>query len=144
MFWFFVTVSGQQPSMAEHDHNVLFIFGDSLFDGGNNKYINNNSYEESNYPYGYTFFTSATGRACDGRIVPDFIGKQIPNTSNNVHIELLLLSAVGSLTQNSCLQRSTRSCLLFRHRCSPVQTSLMEPTSPREEAPFSIHTVQPI
>lgn len=79
-FSFFKTGSSQGPSGAEHDHNILFVFGDSLFDGGNNKYINNSSYRESNYPYGYTYFPSATGRVCDGRIVPDFIGKPIPDT----------------------------------------------------------------
>lgn len=53
---------------------ALFVFGDSLFDPGNNQYINGTKPDASSYyPYGETFFKHATGRISDGRIVPDFI-----------------------------------------------------------------------
>lgn len=92
-FPFFNTVSNQDPSKAaEHGHNVLFVFGDSLFDGGNNMYINSKSYPASSYPYGYTYFTNATGRVCDGRIVPDFIGK----STTDFHSEMLFNSSLIS------------------------------------------------
>ncbi|TKY64214.1 GDSL esterase/lipase 1 [Spatholobus suberectus] len=58
----------------EKEHKALFVFGDSLFDPGNNDYINRSSREASTYrPYGESFFKYPTGRFSDGRLVPDFI-----------------------------------------------------------------------
>ncbi|KAK2970482.1 hypothetical protein RJ640_023665, partial [Escallonia rubra] len=62
----------------EHGHDgkrvPLFIFGDSLFDAGNNNYIN--TVARANFwPYGETFFKYPTGRFCDGRLIPDFIAE---------------------------------------------------------------------
>ncbi|GMP66282.1 hypothetical protein CsSME_00026698 [Camellia sinensis var. sinensis] len=53
---------------------ALFVFGDSLFDPGNNQYIYRSKPGASNYyPYGQAFFNHPTGRLCDGCIIPDFI-----------------------------------------------------------------------
>ncbi|XP_061361893.1 GDSL esterase/lipase 5-like [Gastrolobium bilobum] len=58
------------------NHRALFIFGDSLFDTGNNDYINATTFLQANYPpYGETFFNYPTGRFSDGRIIPDFIAE---------------------------------------------------------------------
>ncbi|KAK2987359.1 hypothetical protein RJ640_023660, partial [Escallonia rubra] len=62
----------------EHGHDgkhvPLFIFGDSIFDPGNNNYIN--TFAQANFwPYGETFFKYPTGRFCDGRLIPDFIAE---------------------------------------------------------------------
>ncbi|XP_059456687.1 GDSL esterase/lipase 1-like isoform X2 [Corylus avellana] len=54
-------------------HAALFIFGDSLFDAGNNVFINGPTADF--WPYGETFFKHPTGRCCDGRLVPDFIAE---------------------------------------------------------------------
>ncbi|KAF8406823.1 hypothetical protein HHK36_005944 [Tetracentron sinense] len=57
---------------------ALFIFGDSVFDSGNNNYINTTTATQSHFlPYGETFFKYPTGRFSDGRLIPDFIGKII-------------------------------------------------------------------
>jgi len=57
------------------EHAALFVFGDSLFDVGNNNYINTTADYQANYsPYGETFFKYPTGRFSDGRVLPDFIG----------------------------------------------------------------------
>ncbi|KAF8393687.1 hypothetical protein HHK36_021934 [Tetracentron sinense] len=57
-------------------HVAFFIFGDSLFDAGNNNYINTTTDSQANFwPYGETFFKYPTGRLSDGRIIPDFIAK---------------------------------------------------------------------
>lgn len=54
---------------------ALFIFGDSLFDVGNNNYINTTTLDQANFwPYGETYFKSPTGRFSDGRLITDFIG----------------------------------------------------------------------
>ena len=61
---------------SPNKHDALFIFGDSLFDAGNNNYINTSSNNQANYaPYGENFFKYPSGRFSDGRIIPDFIGK---------------------------------------------------------------------
>ncbi|XP_022159717.1 GDSL esterase/lipase 1-like [Momordica charantia] len=54
----------------------LFVFGDSLYDVGNNNYINTTAGAQANFPpYGETFFKFPTGRFCDGRVIPDFIAE---------------------------------------------------------------------
>ncbi|KAB1218306.1 GDSL esterase/lipase 1 [Morella rubra] len=63
-------------SNPEAEHKALFVFGDSLFDPGNNQYLN--ASEEgggTSWPYGETFFKHPTGRLSDGRLVPDFIAQ---------------------------------------------------------------------
>uniref|UniRef100_A0A0R0FWM5 Uncharacterized protein n=1 Tax=Glycine max TaxID=3847 RepID=A0A0R0FWM5_SOYBN len=51
---------------------ALFVFGDSLFDVGNNNYSNTTADNQANYsPYEKTNY----GRFSDGRVIPDFIGK---------------------------------------------------------------------
>ncbi|XP_059456469.1 GDSL esterase/lipase 1-like isoform X1 [Corylus avellana] len=57
-------------------HASLFIFGDSLYDPGNNNYINTTTDFQANFgPYGETFFKYPTGRFSDGRVIPDFIAE---------------------------------------------------------------------
>lgn len=63
-------------SVHHRKHAALFIFGDSLFDVGNNNYINTSTNFQANFfPYGETFFGYSTGRVSDGRLIPDIIGK---------------------------------------------------------------------
>ncbi|XP_030487607.2 GDSL esterase/lipase 1-like [Cannabis sativa] len=52
----------------------LFIFGDSLFDAGNNNYIKTIG-QANYYPYGETFFKYPSGRFCNGRLISDFIAE---------------------------------------------------------------------
>nr|GMC84537.1 GDSL esterase/lipase 1-like [Ipomoea batatas] len=54
---------------------VMFVFGDSLFDAGNNNYINTTYDFKANFPpYGETYFPAhPTGRFADGRLIPDYI-----------------------------------------------------------------------
>ncbi|KAE8722709.1 GDSL esterase/lipase 5 [Hibiscus syriacus] len=57
------------------NHVALFIFGDSLFDPGNNNYINTATDFQANFiPYGETF-KYPTGRFSNGRLIPDFIAQ---------------------------------------------------------------------
>nr|GMC82407.1 GDSL esterase/lipase 1-like [Ipomoea batatas] len=65
------------PHYYQKKNNVaLFAFGDSLFDPGNNNYINTTTLLQANFwPYGESFFKDPTGRFSDGRIVPDFIAE---------------------------------------------------------------------
>ncbi|KAL6134695.1 hypothetical protein ACLB2K_066923 [Fragaria x ananassa] len=69
-------------SIEEHGDDrykaALFVFGDSLFEAGNNGYLPYVTIEMDAaiaWPYGETFFHYPTGRFSDGRIVPDFIAK---------------------------------------------------------------------
>ncbi|CAK7338953.1 unnamed protein product [Dovyalis caffra] len=54
---------------------ALFIFGDSLYDVGNNNYLKDALGRVNMMPYGETFFKHPTGRASDGRLIPDFIAE---------------------------------------------------------------------
>ena len=72
-------------------HVALFIFGDSLFDAGNNNYINTTVNYQANFePYGESFFKYPTGRFSNGRLIPDFIGKMLLY----MHLLLSLRSAL--------------------------------------------------
>ena len=52
---------------------ALYVFGDSLFDSGNNNLLP--TLCKANFPpYGVDFVKGPTGRFSNGRIVPDFIG----------------------------------------------------------------------
>ncbi|XP_035547984.1 GDSL esterase/lipase 1-like [Juglans regia] len=67
---------GHSHICLPNDHVAQFIFGDSLFDAGNNNYINTTYQFRANvYPYGETFFNYPTGRFSDGRTIPDFIAE---------------------------------------------------------------------
>ena len=72
---FLISIHGLGPLCLPEEHVALFIFGDSVFDAGNNNYINTITDYQANYePYGENFFENSTGRFSDGRIIPDFIG----------------------------------------------------------------------
>ncbi|TXG68210.1 hypothetical protein EZV62_003145 [Acer yangbiense] len=72
------SVASISPFTCYADY-YFFIFGDSLYDVGNNQYLVEPGRYISAYhkPYGTTFFNHATGRFSDGRAPPDFIGKKI-------------------------------------------------------------------
>ncbi|GKE79850.1 GDSL esterase/lipase 1-like protein, partial [Tanacetum coccineum] len=55
---------------------AVFVFGDSLFDPGNNNYINTTTAFQANFtPYGESYFYPPTGRFSNGRLIPDFIAE---------------------------------------------------------------------
>lgn len=55
--------------------HALFVFGDSIFDPGNNNLLNISiKYKADFPPYGESYFKLPTGRFSDGRLIPDFIG----------------------------------------------------------------------
>lgn len=55
-----------------------YVFGDSYHDAGNNDYLNGTLPTANFKPYGITYFKGvATGRFCDGRIIPDFLGTEL-------------------------------------------------------------------
>ncbi|KAL9344025.1 hypothetical protein Peur_064456 [Populus x canadensis] len=62
-------------SCHSYSHDALFIFGDSFYDSGNNIYLNTNIPKLNIFPYGETYFKHPTGRASDGRLIPDFISE---------------------------------------------------------------------
>lgn len=82
IFFFFYIIVISIGSIKCIDNNnlvtnqsALFVFGDSVFDAGNNNYIATLPSFRSNYwPYGQTTFKFPTGRASNGRLIPDFIG----------------------------------------------------------------------
>jgi hypothetical protein len=52
---------------------ALYVFGDSMFDSGNNNILP--TIAKADYlPYGVNFVKGATGRFTNGRTVADFIG----------------------------------------------------------------------
>ncbi|XP_058007477.1 GDSL esterase/lipase 1-like isoform X3 [Hevea brasiliensis] len=72
-----IPISIQSHVQSPEKHASLFIFGDSLFDSGNNNYLKNAAGRANFWPYGETFFKYPTGRFSDGRIIPDFIAEYL-------------------------------------------------------------------
>ncbi|PWA80521.1 Lipase, GDSL [Artemisia annua] len=59
-----------------NEHVTLFVFGDSLFDPGNNNYINTTTSFQANFwPYGKSYFNPPSGRFSNGRLISDFIAE---------------------------------------------------------------------
>ena len=106
-------------------HVALFIFGDSLFDAGNNDYINTTSDNLANYgPYGETFFNYPTGRYSNGRLIPDFIGKMLLILTS-FFIYFSRIWNVSTLIVEILLQLSLQSCHSLRHYCIPVIINIL-------------------
>ena len=59
-----------EAAVCQKNHVALFILGDSMFDAGNNNYIDT-TFQANYCPYGETF-KYPTGRFSDGRLIPDF------------------------------------------------------------------------
>ncbi|XP_073148247.1 GDSL esterase/lipase 6 [Henckelia pumila] len=68
--WVLITCAGSNV-------HTIFIFGDSIFDAGNNHYNRNCTAQADFPPYGSDFFHHPTGRFTNGRTVPDFISEFI-------------------------------------------------------------------
>ncbi|GMN36815.1 hypothetical protein TIFTF001_006326 [Ficus carica] len=69
-------ITGGAHYRSPERHVALFVFGDSLYDPGNNNYINTTTAYQANFwPYGETFFGFPTGRFSNGRLIPDFISE---------------------------------------------------------------------
>ncbi|KAI3512472.1 hypothetical protein L1887_19788 [Cichorium endivia] len=70
-------LTGCQSSQEHFNkHTALFVFGDSLYDPGNNNYINTTTDFQANFwPYGESYFNPPSGRFSDGRLIPDFIAE---------------------------------------------------------------------
>ncbi|XP_071731968.1 GDSL lipase-like [Rutidosis leptorrhynchoides] len=72
-----ISKSCSTPSQGHFvEHVALFVFGDSLFDPGNNNYINTTTdFQANHWPYGQSYFNPPSGRFSDGRLIPDFIAE---------------------------------------------------------------------
>ncbi|PPD98408.1 hypothetical protein GOBAR_DD04582 [Gossypium barbadense] len=75
---------------------AIFIFGDSVFDAGNNHFIKNCSVQADFPPYGSTFFHHPTGRFTDGRTVADFISQFIGIGLQQPYLEAQIAVMNGS------------------------------------------------
>uniref|UniRef100_A0A803KQW9 Uncharacterized protein n=1 Tax=Chenopodium quinoa TaxID=63459 RepID=A0A803KQW9_CHEQI len=59
----------------KNDKNLLYVFGDSLFDAGMTLYTGVAGDGAEFWPYGRTYFKKPAGRYCDGRVIPDFLAQ---------------------------------------------------------------------
>lgn len=83
--------------------HALFVFGDSIYDPGNNNLLNISiKYKADFPPYGESYFKLPTGRFCDGRLVPDFIGI--------LHFLKLHINPIRPIVS---LRKSTVFCIVY-------------------------------
>ncbi|KAJ4833086.1 hypothetical protein Tsubulata_001062 [Turnera subulata] len=70
VFTHFISLASSADPLAP----ALYVFGDSLFDSGNNNYLPTAA--RANFrPYGFDFVDGETGRFTNGRTVPDFFAE---------------------------------------------------------------------
>lgn len=77
LYLLLLLLTGFQNSQGHFNRHVaFFIFGDSLFDSGNNNYIKTTPEFQANFwPYGESYFDPPSGRFSNGRLIPDFIAE---------------------------------------------------------------------
>ncbi|CAA2959038.1 GDSL esterase lipase 7-like [Olea europaea subsp. europaea] len=71
MFFLYISSVNSDPFPAVP---ALYVFGDSLFDNGNNNLLPTLAKADFS-PYGMNFDGGATGRFTDGKTIPDFIAE---------------------------------------------------------------------
>ncbi|KAH6763074.1 GDSL-motif lipase/hydrolase 6 [Perilla frutescens var. hirtella] len=76
---------------------AIFIFGDSIFDAGNNHYNKNSTIQADFPPYGSSFFHHPTGRFTNGRTVADFICGFLKIPLQKPYMEIQLQMMNGAL-----------------------------------------------
>lgn len=67
-------VEGSRVSTFGFRPKMLFVFGDSYADTGNNRKALASSWK---HPYGITFPGKPAGRFSDGRVLTDFVGTSL-------------------------------------------------------------------
>ncbi|KAL7110664.1 hypothetical protein ACP275_05G039900 [Erythranthe tilingii] len=82
-------VSFSAVAAARSNVPAIFIFGDSIFDAGNNHYIKNCTAQADFAPYGSTFFKRPTGRFTNGRTVADFISQFLRIPLQQPYLEIV-------------------------------------------------------
>ena len=98
-----------------HKEVAVFVFGDSLFDPGNNNYINTIPFFQANYlPYGESYFSPPTGRFSDGRLISDFIGKQYDNIIFSLVFLICIITPYYISMPFDMMQLSMQDYLSFR------------------------------
>ncbi|KAJ6726289.1 GDSL ESTERASE/LIPASE 6 [Salix purpurea] len=75
LFLVLLLLSSRSFVVSSANVSALFIFGDSIFDAGNNHFNRNCSVQADFPPYGSSFFHRSTGRFTNGRTVADFISQ---------------------------------------------------------------------
>jgi hypothetical protein len=73
LFLILLLLSSCSLLVSSANVSAIFIFGDSIFDAGNNHFNKNCSAQADFPPYGSSFFHRPTGRFTNGRTVADFI-----------------------------------------------------------------------
>ncbi|KAJ1685248.1 hypothetical protein LUZ63_016638 [Rhynchospora breviuscula] len=109
---FLLLISCFSHSYATKDqpYNAIFSFGNSYADTGNFVALVNGATPYEHLPYGMTYFSEPTGRASDGRLVIDFIAKDLASTTLSSVVSLpyfrwtpqLILSSVGLINSSLC------------------------------------------
>ncbi|KAJ8770046.1 hypothetical protein K2173_010034 [Erythroxylum novogranatense] len=82
--------------VSGYSARAIFIFGDSIFDAGNNHFNKNCSAQADFPPYGSSFFHHPTGRFTNGRTVADFISQFMGIELQESYLEAQLAVTNGS------------------------------------------------
>ncbi|KAK9726854.1 hypothetical protein RND81_05G241800 [Saponaria officinalis] len=71
----FLLLSSTTATVAAVNPPPLYVFGDSLYDGGMTLFNGIAGAGAEFWPYGETFFQKPVGRFTDGRVIPDFLAR---------------------------------------------------------------------
>ncbi|XP_010528752.1 PREDICTED: GDSL esterase/lipase 6 [Tarenaya hassleriana] len=95
--WFLVALPRALTDSDNAPSPSIFIFGDSIFDAGNNHFNKNCTAQADFPPYGSSFFHRPTGRFTNGRTVPDFISQYmgVPLQKSFLEVQLELMNGTS-------------------------------------------------
>ncbi|EOA32319.1 hypothetical protein CARUB_v10015581mg [Capsella rubella] len=138
--------------MAEVVHGQLvpcyFVFGDSVFDNGNNNDLN--TIAKVNYsPYGIDFARGPTGRFSNGRNIPDFIAELVKFNNNippftkasteQAHTGINYASGGGGIREETSQHLGER--ISFGQQIKNHETMIVTAQVPQEKLKKCLYTI---
>ncbi|XP_021716586.1 GDSL esterase/lipase 4-like [Chenopodium quinoa] len=99
--------------------NLLYVFGDSLFDAGMTLYTGVAGDGAEFWPYGRTYFKKPAGRYCDGRVIPDFLAEY----AGWPHLQPYLQPGFDDYTKGTSFAAAS-ACVLVETRPGKINLAL--------------------
>ncbi|XP_010489452.1 PREDICTED: GDSL esterase/lipase At2g19060-like [Camelina sativa] len=148
LMWAFATAFVMAEAVRGQEVPCYFVFGDSVFDTGNNNDLN--SLAKVNYlPYGIDFARGPTGRFSNGRNIPDFIAELVrisydipPFTkasTEQAHTGINYASGGGGIREETSQHLGER--ISFEKQIANHQRMIVTANVPQEKLKKCLYTI---
>uniref|UniRef100_A0A1J3DY12 GDSL esterase/lipase n=1 Tax=Noccaea caerulescens TaxID=107243 RepID=A0A1J3DY12_NOCCA len=144
----FAAAAAVLPAARGQQVACYFVFGDSVFDNGNNNVLN--TVAKVNYlPYGIDFPLGPTGRFCNGRNIPDVIAElagfngTIPPfagaSATQANIGINYASGGGGIREDT--SRNLGERISLRKQINNHQSAITNAAVPRSQLSRCLYTI---